>query len=150
MTLDYLVGLSNEALKIKDTVGRSVYSGLLANVKKTAIDKGIKENEITEELIDSVILKELKTLDEMIYTCPIDRKDLMDEYTNKRIRLNNIAPEIINDRGKIHDIIIECAEGLEITIKNKGLIMRNINSKYKGKIDMRMVNDELSYMINNN
>ena len=48
------------AMKAKDKVTKEAVSSLIAAAKKVAIDEGCRDD-IPEELVDRVILKELKT-----------------------------------------------------------------------------------------
>ena len=58
------------AMKAKDKVRKEAISSLISAVKKVAIDEGHRDD-IKPELVDQVILKELKTVKEQIDTCPI-------------------------------------------------------------------------------
>ena len=51
---------------------RKLWVALAETEKELGID-------ITEELVDKVILKEKKTVQEMIDTCPDNRKDLLED-----------------------------------------------------------------------
>ena len=55
------------AMKTKDTVERDVLRAVIANIKKTAIDQGCKDN-YTDDICNSVLLKEKKTLEEMYHS----------------------------------------------------------------------------------
>ena len=68
MTLETLQKEMIAAMKNKDKVRKDVLSSLIGAIKKAAIDQKCKEN-ITEKLVDEVILKEKKTVQEMIDTC---------------------------------------------------------------------------------
>ena len=63
------------AMKAKDKVTKEAVSALIAAVKKAAIDEGCRDD-IKGELVDKVILKELKTAKEQIDTCPAERTSL--------------------------------------------------------------------------
>ena len=67
------------AMKAKDKVTKDAVSSLISAVKKVAIDEGCRDD-ISGELVDRVILKELKSVKEQIDTCPESRQDLKDEY----------------------------------------------------------------------
>ena len=60
------------AMKSGDKVRKNSISNLIAAIKKVAIDEG-KREEIPNELVERVILKELKSAKEQIDTCPADR-----------------------------------------------------------------------------
>ena len=59
---------------------KNVLSGLVGAIKKAAIDGGCRDN-VPDELVDKTILKELKTVNEQIDTCPSDRTELIEKYT---------------------------------------------------------------------
>ena len=63
------------AMKAKDKPRKEAISSLVSAVKKAAIDAGCRED-IPEDMVDRVILKELKTAKEQIDTCPESRTDL--------------------------------------------------------------------------
>ena len=67
------------AMKAKDKVTKEAVSSLISAVKKVAIDEGCRD-EIKSDLVDRVILKELKTVKEQLDTCPESREDLKAEY----------------------------------------------------------------------
>lgn len=77
------------AMKAKDKVTKEAVSALIAAVKKAAIDEGCRDD-IKGELVDKVILKELKTAKEQIDTCPAERTDLKEEYQQDMISLRNM------------------------------------------------------------
>ena len=57
------------AMKAKDKVTKEAVSSLISAVKKVAIDEGCRD-EIKSDLVDRVILKELKTVKEQLDTFP--------------------------------------------------------------------------------
>ena len=67
------------AMKAKDKERKDSISSLIGAIKKVAIDEKVREN-IPEELVDRVILKEMKSGKEQIDTCPADRTELLAAY----------------------------------------------------------------------
>ena len=61
------------AMKAKDKARKEAISSLISAAKKVAIDEGCRDD-IKPELVDRVILKELKTVKEQIDTCPASRE----------------------------------------------------------------------------
>ena len=57
------------AMKARDKVRKDAISTLVSAAKKVAIDEGCRDD-IREELVDRVILKEIKSVKEQIDTCP--------------------------------------------------------------------------------
>ncbi len=126
-----------QAMKTGDTLTRDVLRSAVGNIKKAAIDKKQKDN-ITEALVDEVLLKEQKTLQEMIDTCPKDRTDILDDYKAKKSIIDKFAPSIVSDEDEIKSIIIDICEGKDFT--NKSEAMKAIMPLLKGKVDMKIAN----------
>ncbi len=125
------------AMKAKDKPRKDAISSLVSAVKKVAIDEGCR-NDIKEELVDRVILKELKTVKEQIDTCPADREDLKAEYQFRYDVINEYAPSLMSEEEVRTYITEKFAEILET--KNKGMIMKNVMPELKGKADGKVIN----------
>ena len=149
MTLEQLQKDMIKALKDGDVTRKLVLSDAIAAVKNAAIAKRCKDN-ITEELVDEVLLKEQKTLREMIDTCPKDREDIMDNYIDQYNIIAEYAPILIDDEDTIADAIIGICEASEIPLvkANKGLVMKAIMPSFKGKVDMKITNKVLGKILN--
>ena len=141
MTIEQLKKDLVVAMKKGDEIEKQVIRSLIAAATNAAIAKNQKDN-ITEELVDSAILKEKKTLVEMIDGCPKDRTDLLDEYTNKLCIVKHYAPTLLDNPEEIRAIVIGelRAAGVEATKANKGLVMKTLMPLFKGKADMKIVN----------
>ena len=83
------------AMKARDKSRKDSISALVAAVKKVAIDEGCRED-VPEELVDRVILKELKTVKEQIDTCPASREDLLTEYQARYEVMSQYAPRMMS------------------------------------------------------
>ena len=66
------------AMKERNKARKDAISTLVSAAKKVAIDEGTRDN-ISEEIVNRVILKEIKTVKEQIDTCPTSREDLLSE-----------------------------------------------------------------------
>lgn len=137
MTIEILRADMVKAMKEKNKFLKDVVSGLIAAVKKVAIDEGVRED-IPEELVDRVILKELKTAKEQIDTCPDERAELKKEYQDKYDIITRYAPKQL-DEAEIKKIITEKFYE-EIASKNKGIIMKAVMGELKGKADGKLIN----------
>ena len=133
------------ALKKNSPVVRSALSGAIAAIQKTAIDRKQKDN-ITEELVNEVLLKEKKIIQEMVDTCPKDRPELLEEYQLRLNIISDYAPRIIADKGRISIMIDAIAAETAIDMSNKGLVMKTIMPRLKGKVDMKVANEVLREM----
>ena len=133
MTLETLQKEMIAAMKAKNKVRKDTISSIVSAVKKAAIDNKCKDN-ITEELVNTVILKEQKTMQEMIDTCPADRTDLLTEYKEKMTIITEFAPKLLTDPDEIKTFIEKT--GIELVKANRGQIMKAL----KGKADMKIAN----------
>jgi uncharacterized protein YqeY len=149
MTLEKLQSEMIQAMKNKDKLRKSVLSGLVDAVKKVAIDKNCRDN-ITEELVDEVLLKYKKTVQEQIDTCPTDRIETLAEYNAQMAVVTEFAPTLIIDETEIRYLIIDIINinnHIELTKSNRGKIMKTVAPILKGKVDMSIVNKVLGGML---
>ena len=125
------------AMKAKDKVTKEAVSSLIAAVKKVAIDEGCRD-EIKSELVDRVILKELKTVKEQLDTCPESREDLKAEYQARYDVIPKYAPKQMDaDEIKAY---LEKKFADVLATKNKGQIMKAVMADLKGKADGKVIN----------
>ena len=125
------------AMKAKDKTRKDAISALVSAVKKVAIDAGCRDN-IPEDMVDQVILKELKSVKEQIDTCPADRTDLLEAYQARYDIMKEYAPKQLSAE-EVKAIIIEKFTDVVAT-KNKGMIMKNVMAELKGKADGKVIN----------
>ena len=125
------------AMKAKDKVRKDAISSLVSAVKKVAIDEGCRDD-IKPELVDRVILKELKSDKEQVDTCPADRTDLKDEYQARYDIINEYAPKLLSAE-EVKIILTERFADVLAT-KNKGQIMKAVMAELKGKADGKVIN----------
>lgn len=148
MTLEILQKEMILALKRCDKIRKEVLSGLVDAVKKAAIDNKCRDN-ISETLVNTVLIKEQKTMQEMIDTCPSDRVDTLKLYHEKMKIIKEFAPQLINDPTEIRNMIKEIFSevSIEPVRKNKGVIMKSVMPKFKGKADMSIVSKVIEEML---
>ena len=125
------------AMKAKDKPRKEAISSLVSAVKKAAIDAGCRDD-IKEDMVDQVILKELKTVKEQIDTCPAEREDLKAEYQFRYDVIQEYAPSLMSEE-EIRNFIMEKFADI-VAQKNKGLIMKNVMPELKGKADGKLIN----------
>lgn len=140
MTLDFLQKEMIAAMKNKDKERKNTISSLVQAVQKFGIDNKCKDS-VTEDQINAVILKEKKTVQEMIDTCPADRVETLEEYKAKLAIINEFAPSLMDNEEDIKNFIQET--GLELVKSNRGKIMAAL----KGKADMKIANKVVGSMI---
>ena len=143
MTLEILKNEMIAAMKSGEKVRKSVISDAIAAVKRAAIDKGCRDN-IPEELVNEVLLKEQKTIKEMVDTCPSNLIELFNEYNEKFQIISEFAPKLIQDEEEIKKMIFDIINGeYEFEKKNKGVIMKTVMPSLKGKVDMAIAKSVL-------
>ena len=116
------------AMKAKEKERKDAISSVISAVKKVAIDEGCRDD-IKEELVDRVILKELKTVKEQIDSCPAERTDLIEEYQARYNVISEYAPKLLS-REEVKSLIMEQFAEV-IATKNKGMIMKNVMPVFK-------------------
>ena len=147
MTIEKLNEMIHSALKIGATLQVEVLRSVLAAVKKASIDERC---EITEELIDKMLLKEQKIIQEMIDTCPTSRQDLLEEYQAKKDIIDFFAPIILREPAEVRFMVEQILAEAEIDLKsaNKGQVMKIVMPKIKGKADMKVANQCITELFN--
>lgn len=125
------------AMKAKEKARKDAISTLISAVKKAGIDAGCRED-IPEEMVDRVILKELKTVKEQIDTCPDTRTDLKEEYQFRYDVISEYAPKLMSAE-EVESLLQEKFADLLAT-KNKGQIMKTVMGELKGKADGKVIN----------
>lgn len=148
MTLEKLQIEMIYAMKSHDKARKEVISSLVSAVKKAAIDKKCKDN-ITEELVNEVILKEKKTVQEMIDSCPEERNELLEQYKFNLSIIDEFAPQLMTDEKEIEGMVVELLRvaGVEMIKSNKGQIMKIVMPEMKGKADMKIVNQVIGNLL---
>lgn len=145
MTLEALQKDMIAAMKAKDKTRKDVVSSLIAAVKKYGIDNGVR-NDITEEMTNSVLLKELKTAKEQLDTCPAERTDLIEQYKTTYEIIKEYAPTLMSEE-EVKAILVEKFSDV-IATKNKGMIMKTVMAELKGKADGKVINAVVAELCN--
>lgn len=137
MTLEKLQKDMIAAMKARDKERKDSISSLVSAVKKVGIDNGCRDN-IPEDIVDSVILKEIKSVKEQIDTCPADRTDLLEQYKARYDVFNEYASKLLSE-DEVRDILTTKFADV-IATKNKGQIMKAVMAELKGKADGKVIN----------
>ena len=126
------------AMKAHDKERKEAISSVIQSIKKVAIDEGHRDN-IAEDLVDRVILKELKSVKEQIDSCPADRAELKAEYQFRYDVIAAYAPRLLSAE-EVEKILVEKFADV-IATKNKGQIMKTVMPELKGKADGKVINE---------
>lgn len=125
------------AMKARDKVRKDTISSLISAVKKLAIDEG-KRDDIPEELVDRAIIKEEKTAQEQVDSCPENRTDLKEEYQARLDVIKDYAPKMMSPE-EIEEVLTTRFSDVLAT-KNKGQIMKSVMAELKGKANGKDIN----------
>ena len=143
MTLETLHKEMITAMKAKDKIRKDTISGLIGNIKTAAINEKCRDD-ISEQFVDKVLLKEQKTMQEMIDTCPVDRVETLNEYKAKIEVVKEFAPQLLADEEAIKNKIYEILKDVDVQHSNKNVLMKAVMPQLKGKADMKIANKILS------
>ena len=148
MTLEKLQSEMIQAMKNQDKTRKLVLSDLVDCVKKAAIDKNCRDN-ITEAMIDEVLLKYKKMVQEMIDTCPASRADTLGIYKRQMEIVSEFAPTLITDENEIKALVTDLANqnSVELIKSNRGAVMKVVAANLKGKADMGIVSKVVGGML---
>ena len=138
-----------KALKDGDKERRLTLADIVATIDKTSTS-GKTRLEITDALVDEVLIKYKKTIQEMIDGCPADRTKLKAEYENKLAITLEYAPKVVDDPFEVETLILNfaCENNLVLTKSNKGTTMKVIMPFLKqNNCDMKVANSILNKVI---
>lgn len=138
MTLEEMQQEMIRAMKDGKKLRKDTISSMISAIKKAAIDAKCKDN-ITEEFISQVILKEKKTMQEMIDTCPASREDTLIEYQLKMKVINEFAPKQLTEE-ELRQQVRHLLATIDIQGDSKGAVMKALMPRLKGKADGKLIN----------
>ena len=145
MTLDTLQAAMIASMRTGDKARKTAISNYIAAIKKAAIDKGCRDN-IDEKFVNTELIKIQKSVKEQVDTCPETRPDLLEKYKAELEIINEFAPQLITDSTEIINIVKSASD----TILTKKEYMKFFNMNYRGKVDMKVVNEVVDYYIDYN
>lgn len=154
MTLQELQKEKLVAMKNGDKTRVKVLNDIIVLVQKEQT-KGKTKIEATEEMVAQCAIKAQKALEEMIATCPgkTEQKDytpLLEDYKAQLAIVKEYAPQLVTDEAEIKNMIWNAlGNNIELTKKNKGLIMKTVMPILKGKVDMAIANKIIGEMLEN-
>ena len=149
MTYTELQSAKVTAMKSGDKARIKVLNDIIVLVQKEQT-KGKEKIEATEEMVSACAAKEQKMLEEMVATCPDEGKyaERLADYMLQLAIATEYAPKLITDPEEIARMVIDAVGGtIEMTIRNKGQIMRIVMPTLKGKTDMAVANKVIGDML---
>ena len=145
MTLEALQKEMISAMKSGNKLRKEAISSLVGAIKKAAIDEKCRDN-IPEELVNKVILKEKKTMQDMIDTCPANREDLLSEYKSKMEVISEFVPSMMSEE-EVQNAVREIIASADVEQTTVGAIMKEVMPKLKGKADGKVINKVVSDIV---
>ena len=145
MTLEVLQKEMIAAMKSGNKLRKEAISSLVGAIKKASIDEKCREN-IPEELVNKVILKEKKTMQDMIDTCPASREDLLSEYKGKMEVIAEFVPSMMSEE-EVQKVVREIIASGDVEQIAVGAIMKVVMPKLKGKADGKIINKVVSDIV---
>ena len=136
-----------QALKNKDTARKDTLSVLLSALKAKAKDK---RADLTEQEENEIVLKEIKQTNETLESAPENRTDIIEECKARIAVLSEFAPKQMSE-DEIREVIESLLKELGIdspSMKDKGIIMKNLMPKVSGKADGGLVNKIVGSFLN--
>lgn len=134
MLVDELKKAQMEALKLKDTLTRSVLQIVTGKAKLVEIEKRTKNESLTDDDVILVINKVIKELEEEILAFKnAGRLEKVEELSTQKDILSKYLPKQLTEE-EIKEIIN--------TLEDKSMpnIMKHFKQNYLGKCDMKLVN----------
>ena len=128
-----------KALNERQTERKAALSLLLSALKAAGKDA---QRELTEAEEDAIIQKEIKQTKETMESAPASRTDILEECRFRIGVLSEFAPEEMGEE-QIKAVIAAVLEELGIDApspKDKGVIMKNLMPRVRGKADGAVVN----------
>ena len=142
MTIENLQSAMIAAMKSGDKNRKTAISGYIAAIKKAAIDKGCRDN-ISEEFVNTELIKIKKSVKEQVDICPETRLDLLEKYKAEFEIINEFAPALIDNPSRIMEILLNDYTGLPV----KKDLMKFLNVNYRGQMDMKAAAEVVDYYI---
>ena len=135
-----------EAMKAKDKDRLTVIRMVKGALDKERIDKKV---EVSDDLLIDVVNKQVKMRNDSITEFEkAGRNDLVEETKNELEILKEYLPEQISQE-EATKIIEETITALEATsMKDMGRVIKELNPKLKGRIDMKFVSDTVKDKLN--
>ena len=130
------------AMKERQENRKLILNYLISQIKNKKIDL---QRELTDEEVVNLIRKEVKSLQEgMLFLQKAGKRDELKTEEEKRKVLEWYLPQLMTKeqtKNLIQQIVVEL--GLIDIQKQKGVLMKEIMSKYRGSIDPELVNQVL-------
>ena len=128
--------------KLRDKGREDTVSSLISAVKK-ALAAEKRYEDVPDDLVESVIQKELKAAKEQLEQCPTAQEDSMAQPQERGNVVTENAPKTTTSVEEVK-VYIESHFSELLAAKNKGQIMKTVMGELKGKVDSRIVSEAVA------
>jgi uncharacterized protein YqeY len=145
MTLEILQNEMTKALR-EGNKARKIILGMLVGAVQSATITPTGRVELTEQLVDNVLIKQAKLVKEQIDMCPASRPEMLDAYKYQLAVIEEFAPVQITDKAVIRKMI-EAAiklENISLDQKARKVVMPKLKDS---GADMKVVNQVFTQML---
>lgn len=145
MTLEILQNEMTKALREGNKARRTVLGVLVAAVQSATITPNGRV-EATEQLVDSVLLKQAKLVKEQIDMCPASRPEMLEAYKYQLAVIEEFAPVQITDEAVIRKMIETAIklENIPLSQNARKVVMPKLKDS---GADMKVVNQVFIQML---
>lgn len=141
MTYEELQKELIKATKEKFPLKKNVIANIKNIAMNIAIEKKQKDN-ITEEIVNAALTKAQKICQQQIDTCPAERAAALDQFRLEMDIISSYLPRQMSYKEVktvVENFLVQFSVNNPGPV-NKGLVMREIMPKLKGKADGKMIN----------
>lgn len=149
MTYEELQKELIKATKEKFTLKKNVIANIKNIAMNIAIEKKQKDN-ITEEIVNTALTKAQKICQQQIDTCPAGRAAALDQFRLEMDIISSYLPKQMSYeevKTVVENFLVQFLVNNPGPI-NKGLVMREIMPKLKGKADGKIINQVVTELCN--
>ena len=150
MTFEQIQKELVQAIKDKNRVKKSVLADVKTTALVIAIEEKHKEN-VTEENVLTAMKKYQKACQQQIDICPANRPDLMEAFQACMKCITEYMPQQMTFeevQSAVEDFLVQFSINNPGPF-NKGLIMKEIMPKLKGKADGKIINKVVTDIVKN-
>ena len=137
MIIDDIKKANTQAMKEKNQNLRNIYSVIINKYMQAQIEARLLKGEVGDEDMIRIIRKTIKELDEEAANYEkVGNNEEADKIRLQRDAISGYLPTMITAE-EIHKIIENLPD------KSIPSVMRHFKTEYAGRVDMKMVSDEL-------
>ncbi|MDO5717728.1 MAG: GatB/YqeY domain-containing protein [Tissierellia bacterium] len=144
--LDNLRKDKMKSMKEKDKIRTAVITNMMSTI---ALAEKEGKKTLTDDEALKFVQKELKQAKDTLEMLPESRTDAIEEIKERISIIESYLPEQLSE-GELEDEIrkIISDEGIDLSPKSKGIIMKSVMAKFQGRTDGKTVNKVVDKILN--